>query len=120
MDLDILYRYKPASMDTLNRSCIRLGTKQNMSIFKPPLIITLRVYSFFKIRIVILELTFFTKSVRISYISRKANANSSMVFGFTFSILPTRMSKTWILTFFLYTCKMVRTFRINNTFRFWR
>ena len=66
-----------------------------------------------------INLTFFTKRVGISYISRKTNTNGSMIFCSTFGILAARMSIARILTFFLYTCKVVRTFRINNTFRFW-
>jgi hypothetical protein len=64
-------------------------------------------------------LTFFAKTIRISYISRKTNTNRTVIFGFTFSVSAARMGVTWILTFLLYTCKVIGTFRVNSAFRFW-
>ena len=65
------------------------------------------------------NLTFFTKWIWISNISRNANTNGTVVFDFAFCILTTRVGITWILTLFLYTCKVFRTVRINRAFRFW-
>ena len=113
--LDILYRYRPASMDILNHFCIQLGRNRNAHC----------EYHYSKLRkyfskdYIRINLTFFTKCIRISNKSWKTDTYGSMILCLTFGILATWMGITWILTLFLYTCKVVRTFRINNTFRFW-
>ena len=66
-----------------------------------------------------INLTFFTKWIGIANEPRKTDTNGSMIFCLTFGILATWMGITWILTFFLYTCKVVRAFRVNNTLRLW-
>ena len=65
-------------------------------------------------------LTFFTNSIRISFIAKKTDAESTMVFNFTFGVDATRLCETWILAFFLYTCKVLGAFRIRRAFRPWR
>jgi hypothetical protein len=64
-------------------------------------------------------LTFFTNSVRIPFVSYKANTERSVSFDLTFSLDTARMRLAWILTFFTNTCKMLRTFRIRRAFRPW-